>query len=436
MELTNPAGLDHAPDGGCPCVRCGTWNALAARACRNCLAPLNEAGVVQGLDRPLRLPGWWGPTAGGGFLAAALALLSFLPNTPLHALRLRLFGPPAPPVRVVAVPAPRPPGLGKFEPETGCFIGAYILQDVNISGKVERWEQLTGKGHASYLRYVGYGRPFPKEWVAGVRRHGAVPCLALEPNDGLGMVQDCGKSCRHGEATLADGRPAPPPERVCLRRFARDAAESGGPVFLRFASEMNGPWTRYHGNPRKYREKFRLVARVMHEEAPNVAMVWTPYCTPRRVIPDYYPGDDAVDWVGVNIYSVHHHDGLLHRPAHWQDPADLLDPIYRLYADRKPIQISEYAATHTCKACGKYTADFAMDKMIRMYRCLPRDYPRVKMIFWFSYDTISGKAAENNYAVTDDPVITDTYRRLVAPDYFLPRMPEGEYWTRAAKGDS
>ncbi|MGV3721949.1 MAG: hypothetical protein ACO1SX_13630, partial [Actinomycetota bacterium] len=172
-----------------------------------------------------------------------------------------------------------------------------------------------------------------------------------------------------------------------------------------------------------YRDKFRLISRVMREEAPNVAMVWTPYCTPLRLIPDYYPGDDAVDWVGVNIYSVHHHDGSRHHPAHREDPAELLRPIYELYADRKPIQISEYASTHFCKACGEYTADFAMNKMIRMYRSLPREFPRVKLIYWFSWDTVSGKAAENNYAVTDDPVIRDTYRRLVQPDYFLPTMP-------------
>lgn len=292
-------------------------------------------------------------------------------------------------------------GPAKFEPETGCYIGAYVLADQNISGKMERWEELTGKGHASYLKYVGYGRPFPVEWAAAVHRLGAAPNLAFEPNDGLARVRD----------------------DAYLRGFARAAAKSGGPVFLRFGSEMNGPWTRYSGDPALYRQKFRLVSQVMHEEAPNVAMVWTPYCTPLAPIPDYYPGDDAVDWVGVNIYSVHHHDGSLHHPAHREDPAELLRPIYDLYADRKPIQISEYASTHFCMACGEYTADFAMDKMIRMYRSLPRDFPRVRLIYWFSWDTVSGKSAFNNYAVTDDPVIRDTYRRLVAPDYFLARFP-------------
>lgn len=410
------------------CVRCGHWNEAVEKACRSCLSPLNETGILQGLEAPFR------PTPaliGGGSLFACAAVvvgLWTMPASPLRAAYRRWFGPPEPPPRVVAVPLPRPQGLAKFEPEQGCFIGAYVLQDVNISGKMDRWEQLTGKGHASYLRYLGYGKPFPSEWVQAVRKLGAVPNIALEPNEGLYAVQDCGPTCRHGQPARP-GQKADP-HFFCLRKLAHELAESGGPVFLRFASEMNGPWTRYHGDPRKYREKFRMVARVMHELAPNVAMVWTPYCTPLKNIPDYYPGDDAVDWVGVNIYSVHHHDGSLHHPAHWEDPTKLLKPIYELYADRKPIQISEYAATHTCKACGQYTADFAMDKMIRLYRTLPEQFPRVKMIYWFSYDTLSGKAAENNYAVTDDPVMTDTYRRLVAPEYFLPRIPEGEYWKR------
>ena len=341
--------------------------------------------------RRLRQGALWGSTAAVIGLAATLLTL---PGSPFASKRWAQAAAVAP----VAAPAN---GLGKFEPASGCYIGAYVLADQNISGKMERWEELTGKGHASYLKYVGYGRPFPVEWAAAVHALGAAPNLAFEPNDGLERVLD----------------------DAYLRGFARAAAQSGGPVFIRFGSEMNGPWTRYSGDPKAYREKFRLVSEVMHAEAPNVAMVWTPYCTPTAAIPDYYPGDDVVDWVGVNIYSVHHHDNSLHRPAHREDPAELLRPVYDLYADRKPIQISEYASTHFCKACGEYTADFAMDKMIRMYRSLPREFPRVRMIYWFSWDTISGRRAFNNYAVTDDPVIRDTYRRLVAPDYFLPRIP-------------
>jgi hypothetical protein len=96
-------------------------------------------------------------------------------------------------------------------------------------------------------------------------------------------------------------------------------------------------------------EKFRLVTKVMREEAPNVAMVWTPFAEPTRTIASFYPGDDFVDWVGVNVYSVYVNNGDPLRPAWQRDPLDFLRYIYTTYASRKPVHISEFAATLHCK---------------------------------------------------------------------------------------
>jgi hypothetical protein len=266
------------------------------------------------------------------------------------------------------------------------------------------FEQLTGKPHASYLNYVGYGQPFPHEWVQAVKAVGAVPHIALEPNDGLQAIQD----------------------DAYLRGWARAAREARCPIFLRFASEMNGTWQKYSGDPALYIQKWRLVHRVMAEEAPNVALVWSPYCTPRRPIPWYYPGDEYVDWVGVNLYSVHHHDNDIRQPSDQEDPRDLLRFVYDLYSDRKPIMISEYAATHYCLACQQPTVGFALEKMKLLYQSLPTQFPRVKMINWFNWDTIQGGAAANNYALTDDERILQLYRQLIGSPYFLGRFPSGQ----------
>src|SRR5690606_17176725 len=106
------------------------------------------------------------------------------------------------------------------------------------------------------------------------------------------------------------------------------------PIFLRYASEMNGDWVKYHGDPELYREKFRLVSKVMKERAPNVAMVWCPFSTPVGSIPDYYPGDEWVDWVGVNIYSVTYLNQNLDLPAAHIAPTTHLRYIYENYAER------------------------------------------------------------------------------------------------------
>ncbi|HEX8551909.1 MAG TPA: glycosyl hydrolase [Abditibacteriaceae bacterium] len=290
--------------------------------------------------------------------------------------------------------------LAKFEPEKGCYVGAFIERDFTVLGNIGAFEELTKKKHASYFTYVGYGRPFPKEWVDKVKKAGAAPHIAYEPNAGLDEVVD----------------------GTYLRSWARDAARSGVPIFLRWASEMNGPWTAYGKNPAQYREKFRLMHQIMAEEAPNVAMVWTPFAEPQSTIAQFYPGDDAVDWVGMNIYSVYVNNGDPLRPAAQKDPLEWLQFIYENYGQRKPIHISEYAATIRCRGTGEDTVDFAIEKMTRFYDGLRERFPRVKSVNYFVWDTIRAKRANNNYSFIDDGRVLATYRKLVANDHFLSKV--------------
>ena len=299
-----------------------------------------------------------------------------------------------------------PGNLAKFEPATGCYIGAFIERDTNVRGNIPAFEDLTKKKHASYFTYVGYGRPFPSDWFAKVTRNGAAPHIAFEPNDGLQEVKD----------------------DAYLRAWARDAARTKKPIFLRWASEMNGEWgKKRYGNGAKdyialYKEKFALVARVMREEAPNVAMVWTPFAEPARLIPDFYPGDEWVDWVGINIYSVYVHNGDPAQEAMNEDPVDFLKQIYTLYGDRKPVHISEYAATIWCKGVGNETVEWAIVKAKRFYGALRDDYPRVKSVNWFCLDTVSAGLANNNYSLLADGRMLATYRQLVADPHFLSQV--------------
>jgi len=291
--------------------------------------------------------------------------------------------------------------LGPYEPEKGCYIGAYVELDNNVAGEISRFEQLTGKKHATYFKYVGYGQPFPYQWVKELHAKQAVPHIAWEPNEGLAAVRD--DDYLHG--------------------WAQAAAHAGGPIFLRYASEMNGNWMAYSGDSDLYKAKWQLVYRVMHEEAPNVVMIWCPYATPRATIPLYYPGDEYVDWVGVNLYSVYHADGDPAKPPS-DDPRDLLRYVYDLFAYRKPIAVCEYAATHYCVATKTPVVDFCLDNMTKLYTALAAQFPRVRMINWFSVNTEENGLAHNNYSVTDNPQVLQAYAQLIGGDHFLTRVPD------------
>ncbi len=292
--------------------------------------------------------------------------------------------------------------LAKFEPAKGCYIGAFIERDSNVKGNIANFEDATAKKHASYFTYVGYGRPFPLGWVRKVVRSGGAPNLAFEPNEGLDKVVD----------------------GPYLRHWARDAARAKVPIFLRWASEMNlmGARKRYGGTPDDYREKFALVSKIMKQEAPNVAMLWTPFAKPTTNINDYYPGDEWVDWVGVNIYSVYVHNGDRNQLAADEDPVDFLRFVYETYSSRKPIHISEYAATVECRGTGEQTVDFAIAKTKRLYDALRDEFPRVKSVNWFCLDTIKTGLANNDYSLLSNGRVLAMYRQLIANDHFLSQV--------------
>lgn len=299
----------------------------------------------------------------------------------------------------------------KFEPEVGCYLGAFVdfdsslklpqLKDLN--GRMHRdpseFEQIVQKPHAMYFFYLGYGRRLPLDWVKWLAQRNKFVHIALEPNEGLLKVKD----------------------DKYLQRLADDMKLSGAKIFLRFASEMNGDWTKYYKDPKLYREKFRLIYKVMKRRAPNVALVWCPFQSPTRLIPSYYPGDDATDWVGINLYSVTYHNNSLSRPAEEEHTSDLLRYVYKRYAAKKPMMIGEYAATHYAAIEGRPRPDFAMRKILTLYSSLPRVLPRIKCINYFDSNNIQFVAnrAYNNYSVTDDPLVNAAYRWSISHPYFL-----------------
>lgn len=295
----------------------------------------------------------------------------------------------------------------RLEPRLGCYVGAFIDRDDSLPhhtmdsqtyGDIKTFADRVGKPHASYFMYRKYGQPFPTEWAEYVKSQDAIPHIAWEP------------------ASLDEVR-----NDDYLRSWVAAARALDWPIFLRFAGEMNGDWTPYHGNPAAYRAAFRRVHDAFRT-APKAALIWCPNTVPENHLDDYYPGDDAVDWVGVNFYSVLYLDNDRSRPGARIHPTDLLDYVYRRYSARKPIAIAEYAATHMAQVEGRLQPDFAIDKIAQLYYSLPTRYPRVKLIDWYDCDNTRharpGRQL-NNYLLTDVPDILAAYSRAVKLPWFL-----------------
>ncbi len=58
-----------------------------------------------------------------------------------------------------------------------------------------------------------------------------------------------------------------------------------------------------------------------------------------------------------------------------------------------------------------------------MYQAIPKQFPNVVFINWFSVDAASDGLAYNDYAVTTDEVVLDSYRQAIDAQYFLTQLP-------------
>jgi hypothetical protein len=184
---------------------------------------------------------------------------------------------------------------------------AFALTVDGLPDDLARVEQVRRHVHRApqvVMWYVAWsaGTDFPTAAVRRIRGLGAVPEITWEPWDpGAGAEQPA-----YALQRIADGA-----YDAYLRRWARQVAAYRGPVWLRFAHEMNTvtyPWGEIGGrNPSgSYVDAWRHVHRVFDAaHADNVTWVWspnTPYTgtTPLREV---YPGDDQVDVVALDGYN-------------------------------------------------------------------------------------------------------------------------------------
>ena len=297
--------------------------------------------------------------------------------------------------------APRQPA--RLEPAAGAYLGAYTEVDPLIGNDYTRAAGVLGKHPALFLAYGHWGQAFDQRYFDHARAAGAALQIALQPDAGLDQVQ------------VDDW----------LTAFALQVSRAGIPVFIRFASEMNGDWVAWHGDPPRYRQKFKLVADYIHRTAPNAAMVWSPNPVPVTGIDDYYPGDDAVDWVGLSVYQDYYSNGHTDQPNTYDSPLDQITAVYGRYAGRKPLMIAEGAVAHRELATGSDRTGWAVANLVRLYAYAPLLFPRLKAVTWFDVNEAPpyGGHHVSDYSLTDSAPVLAAWRQQTASDWWLTSVP-------------
>lgn len=227
--------------------------------------------------------------------------------------------------------------LDGLKGERYCYTGAFIA-DVPGTSQIKAFKENYGKKPFFVLTFLDWGRTPDKKVVKDVYSTGSCLMATWEPWN----AQE--KKGIDFDEILAGKHDA------YIETFAQAVKDIDGPVFVRFAHEMNGNWYPWAGT-KVGKSKFIEVCKYMHGKfekmgAKNVRWV---FAINSEDIPKdnnefetYYPGDEYVDYIGIDGYNW----GDTKSWSSWTGFQDIFGGAYERIKKMsgKPVMITEFSS--------------------------------------------------------------------------------------------
>ena len=357
------------------------------------------------------------------------------------------------PVVALAVTAEYPQPPSALVPATGTWFGIGIDWGADSVAGV-RSRLGADRTPAVWVQFAQFpltadDRTHLEGFIQQVRSVGGIGLITLEPNGG---VQTVTPSAANDLADLVAG------EQAC-----------GVPILIRFAHEMNGSWYRWGQDPAAYVAAFRTVAAAVHARAPGAGMLWAPNTglgypfhggpyeatsgsAAARALDTsgdgkvsaaddpytpYWPGDDAVDWVGMSVY---HFGNTYPWGANVVPLRGAFDSLltgrgtgepdfYATWAAgrHKPMAIVETAALWRPSGGGASELTIKQGWWRQAFSASTVDrFPEIRLIGWFDWKKQEAEVKDVvDWRVTANPTVTKA---------FFDDLPPG--WLRFAPPDA
>lgn len=268
-------------------------------------------------------------------------------------------------------------------PGSGVYLGAYYGD-----GTQEDTDEAIGRVPQIHLTYVGWEDAWTTDEVLteDVER-GQVSLVNWEPFDV--DLHD-----------VVDGR-----YDAMLAQRASEAAELTEPVFVDLAAEMNEEEGWGGHDPALYVAAYRHVHDAFEgKDGGNVVWVWAPNNVDSAGAPpalDYYPGDDYVDWTGVDGYNW----GTSDPDFEWQSFEEVFRDMYDdLHTLGKPIIVGETASAEEGGSKAGWIEGIT--------GTLRDDFPDVRALVWFDVDK------ERDWRLRSSEESLAAFRALAADELF------------------
>ncbi|MGR3319779.1 MAG: glycoside hydrolase family 26 protein [Candidatus Anammoxibacter sp.] len=251
-----------------------------------------------------------------------------------------------------------------------------------------------------FFRDISFNRGFPLSYVEIIDNVGSIPMISWE-------LDIWGRS---NEIDYLDA--------ILENRFdsyfiqwSRDCKKWGKPVFIRPGFEMNGNWFSWCSNPDKFKAVWQYLYKLFKREGcDNTIWVWSPGSIS---FPDeewnqmekYYPGDQFVDWVGLDGYN--QGDENPKKPySKWITFSTIFnEPLERLnkLAPDKPVMIAEIGCAES-ESHSK--AEWIEDAFANI-----NNLPELKLLIWFNYDKRG--EGEADWRIDSSPETLNTFNKCI-----------------------
>lgn len=292
--------------------------------------------------------------------------------------------------------------------DTGLKLGVALEQAADLN----KFEENAGRKADIFLWYQSLPESLDTVNLKPIAEAGRIIQLAWEPHD------YCGEPPRAGCDPL--NQPKYRLKNITagnldadIRRWAREIRDFGYPVWFRPMSEMNGDWTLWSGtvngnSPEDYVPAWRHIHDIFVQEgATNVKWVWSSnrdgsLKDAQNTFATYYPGDEYVDYIGIDGYNWGRLYNTPEWTSSWQNIEEIFSHSYDVATENtdKPVIISETASTEV----GGNKAEWIADTFAK----LPVRFPRVAALVWFNYNK------ETDWRVESSQASLEAFRKAVS----------------------
>ena len=269
----------------------------------------------------------------------------------------------------------------KYEPLNSTLIGLYTDALPAPDGRViANVEASLGVNHAVFMEVIRLGDDFPSLWILECIAEHKIPVIVMLPPD---------REDPFGNQWEQD-----------LTEVALAFSEFSMPMYVIFYPvPANSGW-----DTTTYIAFFRYARALFAIHAPHVAFIWA---VDSDVVnfTDYFPGSQAIDWVGLSIFSSYADlmPGLL--------PMDRFLNFYHTFQLDAPIMLN-LGLSHFSTDDHRYHISETAEAMIEVYRNIVEGFPRIRMVIYMDISRTDYNGQD--FRINMDSALRAAYRESVS----------------------